>query len=450
MTTSATGEMCRLVVCGPDRQIDVAVPAHVLVADLLPALLHHLGEGLADAGLRHGGWVLQRVGAAPLDEDSSVADLELRDGEIVHLRPRADQLPPPDFDDLIDGVAAGVRQRAGWWRPEMARWTACGLAGVLLALGLAVLGLPGPAGPRAWVAFAAAVACPLAAFVLARVVGERGFGTLVAAAGIGYAALGAATGSGWFAGALAGAVAAVVASVAVGRAGPLFAAVAAAALLAAVGGAGAAFFGLSAGKAAGVLAVAATMLVPVVPLVAFRLAGLRLTPLPTQPEHLQQQIAPEPSGPLLASAATTDRFMTGLYAGISVPTALAMVLLARQPGWAALALLLLASGAWLLAARPMTSAWHRLAQGVPAVTGLVAAALDALAGASAQVRLLAVAALPLAVAALVAAARSLPERRLMPYWGRIGDLTQTLSTVALFPVLLAILGVYGALRALGG
>lgn len=93
MTIVASGEMCRLVVCGPDRQVEVAVPAQVLVADLLPALLHHLGENLADTGLLHGGWVLQRLGAPPFDEDGTVASLGLRDGEVVHLRPRSEQIP---------------------------------------------------------------------------------------------------------------------------------------------------------------------------------------------------------------------------------------------------------------------------------------------------------------------------------------------------------------------
>src|ERR1700754_2536223 len=62
----ATAEMCRLVVNGPGRQVEVSVPMNVLVADLLPALFHHLGDNLADAGLAHSGWVLQRLGGPAL------------------------------------------------------------------------------------------------------------------------------------------------------------------------------------------------------------------------------------------------------------------------------------------------------------------------------------------------------------------------------------------------
>ncbi|MFD0785306.1 type VII secretion integral membrane protein EccD, partial [Micromonospora azadirachtae] len=144
MSVTAPAEMCRLVVSGPGRQIEVAVPANVLVADLLPALLHHLGDNLADAGLAHGGWVLQRLAGPPLDEESTVALLGLQDGETVYLRPRADQLPPVDFDDLADGIATGVRTRSGLWRPEMIRWVALGAFVLLSGLGAVTLALPGP------------------------------------------------------------------------------------------------------------------------------------------------------------------------------------------------------------------------------------------------------------------------------------------------------------------
>ena len=39
---------------------------------------------------------------------------------------------------------------------------------------------------------------------------------------------------------------------------------------------------------------------------------------------------------------------------------------------------------------------------------------------------------------------------MMPYWGRIGDLTQTVAMVAILPILLAVLNVYAYARALGG
>jgi ESX secretion system protein EccD len=47
-------------------------------------------------------------------------------------------------------------------------------------------------------------------------------------------------------------------------------------------------------------------------------------------------------------------------------------------------------------------------------------------------------------------ARQLPERRLMPIWGRIGDITQLVGTVALLPILAAVTDLYHLARAIGG
>jgi len=59
-------DLCRLNICGPARRVELAVPAHVPLIDLLPAMIGHLGQNLADAGLEHGGWVLQKLGEPPL------------------------------------------------------------------------------------------------------------------------------------------------------------------------------------------------------------------------------------------------------------------------------------------------------------------------------------------------------------------------------------------------
>jgi hypothetical protein len=76
--TLGSGEMCRLTICGPSARIELAVPVHVPVADLLPTFLEHLGPELAAAGFEHDGWVLQRLGEPPLDEDLGTAALGLR------------------------------------------------------------------------------------------------------------------------------------------------------------------------------------------------------------------------------------------------------------------------------------------------------------------------------------------------------------------------------------
>ncbi|MET7394114.1 type VII secretion integral membrane protein EccD [Dactylosporangium sp. NPDC005572] len=461
MTAVVSGEMCRLVVCGPQRQVELAVPTHVLVADMLPTLLHHLGEELADTSLRHGGWVLQRLGATPFDEEATIAALGLRDGDTVHLRPRAEQIPPPDFDDLLDGVATGLRDRTARWRPIMTRWAALGVLAVLQATGLVVLALPGQTTPRALAAGGLAVGYLLAALAAARAAADRTTGLIFAAAAVGHAALGGLlsavadrpdlAGPQLFTGTAAALAAAVLAAAAVGSAGPLFAAMCTAVLFGTGGTALCAYTPFTTTQAAAVVLAAATVVSPLVPLLAFRLARLRLSPLPTEPEHLQEDIDPEPSAVVLARAGAADQYMTGLHAGLALPAAVAFVLVAAASGWATTTLVLLVASVRLLVAHPMNSAWHRLAVAAPAVTGLVALTLDVAAGSQSWTRLaMPVVLVPVGSIALYLVARTMPGRRLMPYWGRIGDLCQTAATVAMFPVLLAVLGVYGYARGLGG
>ncbi|GAA4264008.1 hypothetical protein GCM10022255_113710 [Dactylosporangium darangshiense] len=441
------------------------MPADVPVGDLLPTFLHHLGDGLADAGLAHGGWVLQRLGDPPLDEDASVAELGLRDGEMLYVRPRSEQIPPVHFDDLADGVAAGMRGRAGLWRPEMVRWTALGLFATVLAVGLVALVRAGTSLAGVLSAASLTVLCLAGAFGLTRAGGDRAFGIVAAALGIAYATLAAMLAPDLgrqapalvvgapevFAGAVAALVSTLLAAVLVGWAGPFFAGAVAAALFTAIGSGLATFVPQRSAQAAAVVAVATTVVTVVVPMIASRLAGIVPAPLPTQPEHLQENIDPEPSEALLAQAAIADRYMTGLYVGLALATAVAMMVLATLGGWAAWTLIALVAVVRLLALRPMTSAWHRLSLAVPAALGLIDIILSALATAALVFRsVLLVAALPVSCALLFVLARKLPGRRIMPYWGRIGDLLQFAATVALLPVLLALLGAYGAARALGG
>ncbi|WP_436535635.1 type VII secretion integral membrane protein EccD [Actinoplanes sp. HUAS TT8] len=457
--------MCRLVVCGPDRQIEIAAPAQVVVADLLPALLHHLGEGLADAGLAHGGWVLQRLGGRPLDEDATIESLGLIDGTVVYLRPRAEQIPPVHFDDLADGLASGIRERPGRWRAEMAAWASAGTFAVVLLAGLVALADTGPVAARAGVAAGIALVLLTAGFVFTRSFGDRRFGLVALLGGIGYGGLAGmiapnlADGTSRlvfgapqiFAGVLVATAQVALSGLLAGAGGPLFSGLGIAAVCAAAGAAPAAFGGLDAGSAGAIVAVLATVLTVGVPLTAFRLARIRLAPLPTKPEHLQEDIDPEPSEALLRQAAVADRYMTGLHGGLGVAATAGLLLTALDGGRSAVVLVVLAALVRLLAVRPLINSWHRVAIAGPAVTGLVATALVVLDRVSPPTRLLAVPALLAVLAVLLfILARTLPRKRTMPIWGRVGDVLQLIGTVALLPVLAAVLDLYGAARAMGG
>ncbi len=461
-------DLCRLTVCGPAKSVELAVPVHVPLIDLLPALVGHLGDNLADAGLEHGGWVLQRLGDPPLREDLSIAALGLHDGDVVHLRPRSDQLPPLDFDDLIDGIAVGISGRADRWRPEMTRHLLVGLLAAPLAAALVLLA--GRHGPLADTLTAAlAVVFVALAAVASRAFGDPPAAGVLGAAAIAYAGVAGAElpllhgGSGGHALAgwsmlraalMAGGAAAAGTSVAVtmltGGRRPALVGTTVAALLVAVGGGFATFGKLGAAAVAGVLVALILPLGGWVPVLAFRLARLRLDPTPTTPDELQSDLDPVPGQHVLERTRWADRYMAALYWGLAAVVGGCLVVLGLATGWPAHVVAIDAILLMLLHARTLVAARHRLAAVVPAVCG--AAVLVTAAGLRADTRVWSavLAGLVVAVGLLFAGERSLPGHKLLPHWGRAGDLLQTLTAVALIPAALWLLNLYQFARTVRG
>src|SRR5439155_23378640 len=88
--SGATGtDLCRVVLVAPHRTMEMALPARVPLADLLPALVQRAtvsGHSGRSRPSRRGGlsgegdWVLQRLGGTALDEDLTPDALHIRDG----------------------------------------------------------------------------------------------------------------------------------------------------------------------------------------------------------------------------------------------------------------------------------------------------------------------------------------------------------------------------------
>jgi type VII secretion integral membrane protein EccD len=453
-----TDDLCRLTLCGPGASAELAVPAHVPLIDLLPALVGHLGDGLADAGLEHGGWVLQRLGDPPLREELSVAALGLRDGDVVHLRPRADQLPPLDFDDLIDGIATGISARPDRWRPDLSRRLLAGLLAVPLTAGIVLLASHLGARSDLLAAVMAAVLIGLAA-VASRAFADLSAATVLGASAICYAGLAAAElpllrggGAGpailasWRPMLLASGVAVAGAAMAIslvrGGRHPALVAVWVASALAAVGGALATFGQLDAASVAGILLALMLPLGGWVPVIAFKLAKMRLDPTPSSPDELQADLDPVPGQQVLESTRMADRYMTGLYSGLGVVITGCLAVLSVTTGGPARVVAIDVIVLLALHSRVLVSARHRLAIVLPAVTGVAAVLIVAGLRADAHAWPAVLAAMVVAAGLIFAAERSLPGAKLLPHWGRVGDLLHTLTAVALIPAVLWLLNLY--------
>jgi type VII secretion integral membrane protein EccD len=458
VNTSVTSELCRLRFHAQSVAFELAVPSDVPLLDLLPAVLNHAGPELMEQGVDHGGWVLQRLGEAPLDEERTPEALGLRDGETLYLRHRLEELPTVHFDDMVDGVTTGMRERGRSWSPAMSHHLALALSLAALGVGLGLLLLPGPHPVRTGAAALVGVVLVLGAASASRAVGDAAAGTALGAAAVPYLALAGAlftTGAGGSAAArlLAGGSAAagtsVLALAAVGCSAPLYLGLVLLAVVSVVTGV-LMISGESPAHVAALAAVVAVVFGALAPALSFRLSGLRLPALPRNADELQEGIDPIPAGKVLGRSRIADGYLTAFYLAVGVACAGCLALTAWDRSWwstaftAALCVLLLLHG------RAVGGLWQRLAVVLPGALGLLLLAAHlslTLAGTS---RLMLLGLLLAATAALAVTAWSLPGRRLLPYWGRIGDMLHTLSALSLLPLALQGIGVYAWLRGLGG
>ncbi len=458
LTDISAAPLCRLTVLTPDRSVELAVPSDIVLADLMPTIVDHGGADLYERGAQAGGWVLQRLGQEPLDDENTLGDLGLHDGETVHLRLRGDALPEIHYDDLVDGLSTRLRERPDSWRPVWSHHLMTGLALSALATGLLLLLLPGPPGLRAVIAAATAVLLLAGAAAASRAVGDVGAGGALGAAAIPFFALtgalvpqGAASdaelGARLLAGCSAAAGAAVLALAAVGACAPLFLAAALAAVLGAVAGA-VMLFGVPVTGTAAPLILAIVLLGNFLPSLAFRLSGLKVPLLPTNAGQLQEGIEPTPDERIAARGAVADGYLTGLYGATGLVAAGCLTTLALETSWAPLTLAAVLCALMFTHARGIGGAWQRLAVVLPAAYGSLALVVQLVLRTDEGSRPLLLAGLLAVAAVLAITGWTLPGRRLVPYWGRAVDLLQLLFAIALVPLALLVAGLYGYLRGL--
>jgi type VII secretion integral membrane protein EccD len=463
VNTSTGADLCRVVVVAPHRRLDLSLPGDIPLSHMLPTLLQVAGHNLADAGLAHSGWVLQRLDEAPLDESRSLSALGVRDGEILYFRPELSQFPEVAFDDVADVVATGVNEHADRWRPETTR--RFGLLAGAAALGLGAVGVALAGPPWGLLAVASAgmaVMLLLAGIVLSRALGDSGAGAVLGYSALPYAFLGGLLaparpvpllhlGTPHLAAAFAAVtLAAVVSAFAIHDGLPTFLGIAFVALLGLVSAALVQGLGL---PPAGMVALDASLCLAVtalIPSLAFRLARLPLPPVPENAEELRS--AQTFDGPtLLRRTREADRFATGLVSAVGLAGVAAQLSLLTTHGWLPVTMSLCLSLVLLLRARVFHGRSQRLWMLLSGLAGLAILALHQAARATPALTLVTVV-LPavLAVAVMTAMALRLPVRKPSPFWGRAGDIVDIVLIISLLPLALGLLNLYSWLRGLAG
>ncbi|MCW3813138.1 type VII secretion integral membrane protein EccD [Micromonospora sp. DR5-3] len=466
-----TSGLARVTISAPQRRVDVALPEQVPLAELLPEVLRHAGEGLADDGERHGGWVLRRTDGAVLATAQALLPQGVRDGEVLHLVPARAEWPELEYDDVVEAIAEGARRRGVAWSPAATRAATLAGAAVPLAVGLLAVLAAGPGHRTGW-PVAAAVALLL---VLAATAGSRAYGDGLVGATLGGYALPYAAASGALAvgsgdpvgpfgplrwvGApelLAGSVALLLVSVlgllGVASRSRVFvagAATGAAGALAALGG----LFLDPAGTAA-VLLCGLVFALGGLPLLAIRLGKLPLPPITlpaTTPAGGPDGVRDLPDqGRVHAAVTRTEEMLTGMLLGHAGLAVAAVVVLATAGGLAGRLLVAVGCAVLLLRSRLFVAVRHRVPAVAAGLAGyaLLGAVLADRAGVTGRLAL-AVGGLAVALVA-VAAGATYARRPVSPYLGRLADLTDTALVVSLVPVACAVLDLYDRARGLLG
>jgi type VII secretion integral membrane protein EccD len=460
--TVASGGLSKVTIVAPQSRVDLALPADVPIADLLPTLLRYARPDLADDGVTHGGWVLSRLGGVPLDSSRTSAQLDIRDGEMLFFTPRAQAAPEVVFDDVVDAVATGTQERGGRWQAANARRFALGLGvAALLAGALVALAAGPPQLPGALVALAVAVALVLTALIASRALSDSRSGVAFGLVGVVYGgiggllvlaggrSLGDLTAAHVLVGGAAVAVFASLAAVAVADATQVFLAAAAVGVAICLGAAVDLVFGGSPAAGAAVVFALAFALLPATPMLAYRMARLPIPTVPNDPEELRADATTVDGQRVLAQSKRADDFLTAMLGWVAAVGLGAAVVLAIGHTLASLILCSVLALLLLIRARWFLGLGQRLPLLIAGSAALGAVALAGFLETSAMQRLTLVLGTLIVLAVIsVGYGLSGAGRRISPVWARVLDIIETVLIVSVVPLVLWVCDLYGWIRSI--
>ncbi|GAB3733643.1 hypothetical protein GCM10027598_58450 [Amycolatopsis oliviviridis] len=440
---------------------DLALPAEVPLVDLLPAVLIQFGAEMIEQGAEHEGWVLQRVGEAALDEDRTLTQLNVFDGETLHLRPRADQLAAIDYDDLVDGVGEQVREHPGAVTPARVRWLFHTSAMVTLLLSLWLVFAESALVGQVLLSAGLTLVLLVAGALVARGAAKPESAVIPVAAAVGHAALTglllvemvdpAANSMVKITGAAAGALLALMAGlIAVADAALLFVGAILFAAVFLITGLIGSVTPATFAQTTAVGLVLSLILGLFIPTAAFRLSGLTLPMLPTGAEELHEDIDSVPHKVVVDRGAATFGYSTALYTGLGLAQAILLPLLIVDGDVWHMTLSLLMTLLLLLRSRHPNGMIQRCAVLLPAGAALMVNVVAWGEAMPPATRFLLVIPLIMIAGLFLLGGEHLPGKRFRPYWGRAVEIFELITAIAILPILFQVLHVYTFMRNLAG
>jgi type VII secretion integral membrane protein EccD len=453
--TTPTTVFSRVTVVAPQTRIDMALPADVAVADLLPMLLEMARERSPDGGSRHGGWCLTKLGDGPMDPGRTLAAAGVMDGDMLQLRRRSESPPPPLFDDVVDAIAVSSPDSYRPWTAGTARVLGHVAGGLAMLTAAVALFMAGPGLAAAITAGGAAALAVALGGVITRVFGDSGTGVLVAAGGLPMAfvaGLYAVPGDGLDRPnlLLACTLVLVVAAAAIlvlGTGITTFVAAASAATL----GAGAALIAtLVAHPVAGIAAGTASVtlaLLSALPRLTIQLARLPLPQVPGSAEDLKEDTGLPDYAAIERRAGLAHEYLTGMIIGSGAVTAICAVVLAVSGRMSGIILAVVVTLVMLLRARTYangTQAIALLAAGMVSATGVIVGWMLRADDLTLNLWIFTVLVV-LAAAALILGV-VFPQQRFSPVLRRSVELAEAVLIASVLPIALAVMDLYSTIR----
>lgn len=457
-----SGGLSRVTIVAPKTRIDLALPSVVPFVDLLPTVLRFAGEDLANNPAAANGWALSRVGEPAIDADKSPAQAEIRDGDLLYLRPRGAEFPEPIFDDVVDAVATATQDRSGRWRSTTTRTFGLAVGIVTLIAGAIMVLLAGPPQlPAALVGLGTAAILLAVATVLSRAFGDSKTGSVFGVVALCYFGVGGLL-------LLAGdrslvdlaaphvlvsgtaiLLGSAVAMVGVADRISVFLGAFVVALGICLAGLICIVLGASAAAAAAAVATVAFATMPLLPMLSFRLAGLPVPSIPTGPDDLRADAETVDGVRVLALSERADQVLGGLLGAVAVLGGTAGVVTAAT-GELAGGLFALVIGLFMMArARWFVSKRQRLPLLIAGIATTAIVAFGAFLSAGQLLRLSAgLASMLVAAAASIGYALVNRGRRRAPVWGRFLDIIEMVLILAIVPLAVWASGLYDWVRAI--
>lgn len=183
---TSTSGLVRVTVTSGTRRVDLVLPGAVPVAELVPELARSVG--LLDAVTVHGGYRLVTQDGRALATDSGLIIQGVEDGGVITVAAGVDEAPPRVYDDVVEAMTDVVERDLRPWDAACGRRTALWAAVLLLVLGAAALLIQHGSTVASVATVVVAVTLVLGAIVLSRVQDETEAAVAVAIMGCVYAA----------------------------------------------------------------------------------------------------------------------------------------------------------------------------------------------------------------------------------------------------------------------